>query len=152
MKKNTLKAILASGALALTISITAHGQFISQGEKTADFYKEPQKVRCTCYIDRGTTASGQQTRPGIIAGKKEWIGKCAALYKIDPETGKLGDFLGYYEFLDTGAGMDSDGDGQGDTIITGNSVDVWQPSMADARAWIRENGDYIYMQIIDGKG
>jgi hypothetical protein len=87
---------------------------------------------------------------GAIAGRKEWLGKVAALYRI--EDGKIGTFLGYYEFLDTGAGMDSDGDGYGDTIRNGYSVDVWMPSIEDARGWIRSNGDYVWMQIIDGKG
>ena len=115
------------------------------------YYKMPQPVRCTCYIDRGITASGIQTRDGIIAGRKEWIGMMAVLYEVK-EDGTLGGFIGYYEFCDTGAGIDTDGDGNGDTIKTGNSVDVWQPSMTNARAWIREHGDYVYMQIVDGKG
>lgn len=150
MKKKALITLGAAVVLALSINTSAKAVLIDRPTRAAEFYKEPTVVRCTCYIDRGITASGQQTRPGIIAGRKEWIGKVAALYRI--ENGKIGTFLGYYEFLDTGAGMDTDGDGRGDTIREGYSVDVWQPSMADARAWIRENGDYIYMQIIDGKG
>lgn len=48
--------------------------------------------------------------------------------------------------------MDTDGDGKGDTIKTGNSVDVWQPSMKNARAWVKEHGDYVYMQIVPTVG
>jgi para-nitrobenzyl esterase len=68
------------------------------------------------------------------------------------KNGKIGEFLGYYEILDTGAGIDTDGDGHGDSIINGQSIDVWQPSIQAARDWIKENGDYVYIKIIDGKG
>jgi 3D (Asp-Asp-Asp) domain-containing protein len=149
MKKRILGCFLILGIL-LTSTGTASATLVEHPTRAESFYKEPAIVRCTCYIDRGTMASGQQTRMGAIAGRKEWLGKVAALYRI--EDGKIGTFLGYYEFLDTGAGMDSDGDGYGDTIRTGNSVDVWMPSIEDARGWIRDNGDYVWMQIIDGKG
>lgn len=110
-----------------------------------------KKIRCTCYIIKGTTASGHETRAGIIAGKKSDIGKGAALYQIN-EDGSIGEFIGYFEFLDTGAGIDTDGDGKGDSIKKGLSVDVWQPSIKDAKEWIKEYGDYVYIKIIDAKG
>lgn len=150
MKKKLLITTAAAITLAFSISTNASAVLVNRPTRAAEFYKEPTRVRCTCYIDRGTTASGQQTRPGIIAGRREWIGKVAALYRI--EDGQIGEFLGYYEFLDTGAGMDTDGDGRGDTIREGYSVDVWQPSMEEARKWIRENGDFVFMQIIEGEG
>jgi 3D (Asp-Asp-Asp) domain-containing protein len=149
MKKRILGCFLILGIL-LTSTGTASATLIEHPTRAESFYKEPAIVRCTCYIDRGTMASGQQTRMGAIAGRKEWLGKVAALYRI--EDGKIGTFLGYYEFLDTGAGMDSDGDGYGDTIRNGYSVDVWMPSIEDAKNWIKSNGDYVYMQIIDGEG
>lgn len=149
MKK---KICLLCALVILTMSIgsVSHGVLIDHPTRSASFYKEPVMVRCTCYLDSGTMASGRTTFDGAIAGRREWLGKVAALYKI--EDGKIGDFLGYYEFLDTGAGMDSDGDGYGDTIRDGYSVDVWKPNMSEAKKWIRDNGDYVWMQIIDGKG
>lgn len=105
-------------------------------------------IRCTCYITKGITASGEYTRSGIIAGRKEDLGKKAALYQMDKD-GTVGELIGYYDFLDTGAGMDTDGDGKGDSIKKGLSVDVWQPSMKDAKAWIKRYGDYVYMEIIE---
>ena len=84
-------------------------------------------------------------------GKVEWLGKVGALYQVD-EDGKLGDFIGYYEFLDTGAGIDLDGDGKGDSIRWGESIDIWQDSDASLKEWVKNYGDYVYLLLIDGKG
>lgn len=109
------------------------------------------KKRCTCYVEPGVTASGLYTRDGIVAGRKEDLYKVAAIYRCD--TGdQIGEFIGYYEFLDTGAGIDTDGDGKGDSIKKGLSIDVFKPSMEEAKAWISEYGDYVYVQYIDAKG
>ena len=110
-----------------------------------------QRVRCTCYIHSGITYSGQQTREGVVAGKKEWIGKAVALYEND-EDNNPGEFIGYFEFLDTGLGIDTDGDGIGDTITRGKSIDVYRYTMEDAKAWIAEHGDYVFMKVIDAEG
>lgn len=99
-----------------------------------DYFTEPQQIRCTCYCVHGTTASGAQTRHQIVAGKAEWLGCVAMLYRVN-EDGSMGDFIGYYEFTDTGAGMDTDNDGYGDTIINGESIDVWQPTEQDCWDW-----------------
>lgn len=110
-----------------------------------------KQIRCTCYVQTGITASGQHTRKGIVAGKKEWIGRTCALYSIDSD-GSVGQFIGYFEFLDTGAGIDTDGDGRGDSIANGTSIDVWQPSMEKAREFIAEYGDYVWLQMLGGEG
>lgn len=109
------------------------------------------KIRCTCYTDSGITASGEVTRDGIMAGKREWLGKVAALYRYNAD-GSVGEFIGYYEFLDTGAGIDTDGDGRGDSIKKGLSVDVWKETDAEVKDWIAEYGDYVYIEIIDAEG
>lgn len=119
--------------------------------KSLEYYGEPQKIRCTCYIEHGITASGQKTRPHTAAGPREWLGCVGALYQVK-EDGTMGDFIGYYEFTDTGAGIDTDGDGKGDTIINGESIDVWEPDIEMAQEWIDINGDYCYLQLIRGKG
>ena len=143
-----LATIVLVAVLVVAGKSTSHS---AQPIRDWTYYRMPQAVRCTCYIDRGTTASGIQTRNGIIAGPKEWLGMAAVLYEVK-EDGTLGDFIGYYEFCDTGAGIDTDNDGNGDTIKTGNSVNVWQPSMKNARTWIIEHGDYVYMQIVPAVG
>ena len=108
-------------------------------------------IRCTCYTDSGTTASGKQTRPGIIAGAREWMGCTAALYDVK-EDGTIGQFIGYYEVLDTGAGIDTDGDGYGDSIKIGQSIDVWVPDDAAVHEWQQEHGDYVFIKLIPGVG
>ena len=73
------------------------------------------------------------------------------LYRIE-EDGSIGDMIGIYEFLDTGAGIDTDGDGEGDSIKKGLSVDVWQPSIEQAREWIATYGDYVFIQVVEAEG
>ena len=146
-----LELIATLVLIAVTVVVSNSTSYSAQQIRDWTYYKTPQPVRCTCYIEHGITASGIQTRNGIIAGRKEWLGMAAVLYEVK-EDGTLGDFIGYYEFCDTGAGIDTDNDGIGDTIETGNSVDVWQPNMGSARAWIKEHGDYVYMQIVPAVG
>lgn len=114
-------------------------------------FSEPQKIRCTCYCEHGVTCTGEKTRYGIVAGKKEWLGYVAEINRMNDD-GSVGEFIGYFEFCDTGAGMDSDGDGKGDTIKNGTSIDIWVESLADAYAWVGEYGDYVYIKIIKGDG
>ena len=126
--------------------------------KENDPFLEPVKVRCTCYIDSGTTASGCETREGIMASKKEWIG-CVACVNAVNEDGSIGDFLGYYEILDTGYGR-ATGLGESQvkkgktlgTIETGDTIDIWMPTLHQAEEWIDTNGDYVYIKIIRGDG
>ena len=115
------------------------------------YWDSPQPIRCTCYIEHGYTASGQWTRPHTAAGPREWLGCVGALYQMN-EDGSMGDFIGYYEFIDTGAGIDTDGDGKGDTIINGESIDVWRPDMEMAVEWVETYGDYVYLKLINGNG
>lgn len=112
---------------------------------------ELTKIRCTCYIDSGITASGQETRDGIIAGRRSDLGKVAALYRYNSD-GSVGEFIGYYEFLDTGNGIDTDGDGKGDSLKKGLSIDVYKYTLTEANDWIAEYGDYVYIKIIDAEG
>ena len=112
---------------------------------------ELMEIRCTCYVEPGITKSGHYTHEGVIAGRKEDLGKVAALYAV-AEDGSIGEFIGYFDFYDTGAGIDTDGDGKGDSIKKGKSVDVFRDDMKAAKKWIKTYGDYVYMQIIDAEG
>ena len=151
-KRNIMLELIATLVIIAVMVVASNSDsYSAQPAKDWTYYQKPQPVRCTCYIEHGITASGIQTRNGIIAGRKEWLGMAAVLYEVK-EDGTLGDFIGYYEFCDTGAGIDTDNDGIGDTIESGNSVDVWQPSMESARAWVKEHGDYVYMQIVPAVG
>ena len=124
-----ITAIIASTIYGIARKITA------SAETT---YETPNIIRCTVYDDVGYTKSGQWVRDGIIAGKEEWMGSVAALWEVK-EDGTIGDFIGYYEFLDTG----------GEYIQNGDRVDVWT---SDPVGWTQEHGDYVYMQIIEGVG
>lgn len=114
-------------------------------------FVEMAKIRCSCYCEHGVTASGRNTCYGIVAGKEEWLGYVCEVNKIN-EDGSVGEFVGYFEFCDTGAGMDMDGDGKGDSIKTGNSIDIWVESLDKAYEWRDEFGDYVYIKIINAKG
>ena len=118
---------------------------------SGDPFEEPQVVRCTCYCEHGHTASGRRAEYGIIAAKKEWMGCVIELNRIN-EDGSVGELIGIFEVADTGAGMDTDGDGKGDSIKIGQSIDVWVASLSDAYEWRDTYGDYVYFKIFDGEG
>ena len=108
-----------------------------------DGYEEPVYIRCTGYCDYGYTKSGEYVREGIVAGKKDWLGKICYIYEVNKD-GTCGNLLGEYEFLDTGYGING-------SLINGTSIDVWFPSEDDVWAWMHAHGDYVYIQIADKK-
>lgn len=95
--------------------------------------------------------SRKKTKYGIVAGPKKWLGYTVEINAV-AEDGSVGELIGLFEFLDTGAGMDTDGDGKGDSIINGQSIDVWVDSLDDAYAWRDKYGDYVYIKIFKAKG
>lgn len=154
MKKRLIRAAIAAGLICVLFI----GQYLEANARkayiepvTGDPFEEVVKMRCTCYCEHGITASGQKTRYGIVAGKKDWLGCVATLYQIN-EDGSIGEFIGQFEFKDTGAGMDTDGDGKGDSIKNGQSIDVWINSLSEAYEWRDKYGDYIFIKIIRGEG
>ena len=150
MKKRIIAALsLILAFFMLTLEVEAKKAYIEPMEGNP--FEEPCKIRCTCYCEHGTTASGAYTRYGIAAGKKEWLGYTLEVNRIN-EDGSVGDFVGFFEFKDTGAGMDTDGDGKGDSIKNGQSIDIWVASLADAYEWRDTYGDYVYIKIIKAKG
>lgn len=107
-----------------------------------------QLMRVTCYTypPGSITASGCEVREGIVAGKKEWIGALVILYDADMN------FIGYFEALDTGFGIDRDGNGIG-SIQEGTSIDVFRDNMDRCKEWVNAYGDFCYVQIIpDAEG
>lgn len=135
--------------LIIVIVIAANGTQVKQVEALeGNPFEEPVKIRCTCYLDSGVTSSGAQTRRGIVAGKNEWQGCVAALYEANPD-GTMGEFIGYFEVLDTGYGIPTE---NGGSIQTGESIDVWQPSEAALKSWVNNFGDYVYVKLTRGVG
>lgn len=104
-------------------------------------YGEPFKIRCTQYTDYGVTKSGQMVREGIAASSF-YYGKTILAYEVD-EDGKVGDFIGFYEVLDTGSHRG---------LKDGSRIDIYVPTDSDVEQWQKEYGDYIYIQVVDGKG
>lgn len=119
---------------------------------------EPVKIRCTCYLDEGITASGCYTRPMIMASQKRYLGYVACVNAVN-EDGTIGEFLGYYEILDTGYGRET---GWGEsyikkgksvgTIEAGETVDIWMPTIHQAEEWINLHGDYVYIKLVKSEG
>lgn len=108
-------------------------------------YGEPYKVRCTCYIaenEEPVTRSGVPPREGMIAGRYEDLGKTAILYRVDKD-GTIGELIGFYDFADTGGHED---------LNNGKRIDVYRESMDGVNAWVKEYGDYVFIQIVDAKG
>ena len=154
MRKRILRTVIAAVFICFLCLCQQH-EAISKvayiEPVVGDPFNEPVKIRCSCYCEHGKTSTGAKTRYGIAAGKKEWLGYVAELNAINPD-GSVGEFIGYFEFKDTGAGMDSDGDGKGDTIINGQSIDIWINSLPEAYKWRDKYGDYVYIKIVRGKG
>lgn len=140
MKKATIAAMTAMMAMLSLNPI-----------RTSATASELKKIRCTCYCEDGITYSGHKTHMGVIAGRREDIGDVAALYAINSD-GSLGDFIGYFDFYDIGAGIDTDGDGIGDSIKKGKSVDVFRNNLTDVKEFIKTYGDYVYIKIIEAEG
>lgn len=117
---------------------------------------EPVVIRTTCYTaEEGAVCStGAKARYGIVAACKEWEGEVVCLYTYHMENGKPvpEEYIGMFTVLDTGAGIDTDGDGKGDSIINGESIDVYVESEEDAKEWVKEYGDYLMMILIRGEG
>lgn len=110
--------------------------------RSIDYYKAPQVVRATCYVQTGITKSGQHTREGVLAGRKEWLGCAAVLYKVN-KNGTIGEAIGIYEFLDTGGTKG---------LNNGTVIDVWVDGMDGLETWVNTYGDYVYLQIIPAQG
>ena len=43
---------------------------------------ELREIRCTCYIEPGVTKSGHYTHEGVIAGRKEDLGKAQLFMQL----------------------------------------------------------------------
>ena len=124
---------------------------------TGDPLKEPVVIRTTCYTAKegSICSTGVQPHSGVIAGPKEWEGMAVMLYEYEyDESGKPIPTrnIGLYTVLDTGAGIDTDGDGKGDSIKRGLSIDVYCETEHEAEEFIDTYGDYTLMILIDGKG
>lgn len=84
-----------------------------------DSPKAPRSFKATAYSLKGRTASGIETRQGVVAADPRVI-PLGSLVQI-----KAGDYSGVYTVHDTGS------------AVKGNLVDVWMPSQKEARKFGR---------------
>ncbi len=95
------------------------------------------EVEATAYCDGEVCCRGEIPRMGICAGKPEWYGNVIALY--ENKNGLPGEFIGYFECLDTG----------GQSIREGKVIDIYNPSREWCLNFGRKNCIAI---IIEGEG
>lgn len=99
---------------------------------------ELHKMTLTCYYPTGNrTCTGIVPYYGIVASKKEWLGKTAIVYKRDVESDAIGELIGVYEIQDTG----------GKSVRNGYVLDVF---IEDESQMIPTQK--IYVQIVDSEG
>lgn len=104
-------------------------------------------VHATAYCVTGTMASGQQTRSGVCAGKREWLGKQILIFQKLPG-GEIGEYIGSYECLDTGGTPG---------LNNGTVVDIWCPDLEGCQEFmdrVYENGcqGRVYIQVLEVDG
>ena len=123
-------------------------------QDVADTQTDLMLVDSTAYYDKyhyGYGADGRGLVEGLtLAGKREWLGMSAILYDTDMN------FIGIYEFRDTGYGQST---GQGTskllknksigTIENGTCIDVYFDTYADCKVWGRRK---VYMKLIKAAG
>lgn len=122
-----IAAILIFGSMVLTVY--ADG-----------FYEKPEeyiRMEATAYCYGTTRCDGKPVRTGVCAGKPEWYGNVAAIYLDDG--GKPGEFIGYFECLDTG----------GERIKTGEVIDIYMPNKDDCIKFGRRK---VLVSLMDGEG
>lgn len=105
-----------------------------------EYEEEPPElfeVWATAYCDGEITSTQCKVREGIIAGKPDWYGKVACIYESN--NGEIGEFLGYYEVLDTG----------GEAIKNGRVIDIYNPS----KEWCDNFGRHkVFIHLVEGDG
>lgn len=95
------------------------------------------RVRATVYLPTGNrTATGITPYEGIIASNTEHLGKSAFLYTESME------LIGLFECQDTGSHKG---------LKNGSRIDVFRDSEANYRQWVRDYGDYVYIQWMETK-
>lgn len=146
--KRKITALLLAVALLWT-SLPVRAQEDPEQIRLAE---EGQVVRMltTAYCHGTVTATGNRTRRGICAVRREWVGKTALVWECkDSDT--MGEFLGFWECLDTGFGADSDGDGVG-SIEEGRVIDMYFPTLEEVEEWMEITGGRVYVKLVDAEG
>lgn len=134
--KETILSI-SIAAFAMLAGAACYHQAVMAADKP-EAAPVQHRMEATAYCYGTIRCDGGAVRPGICAGKPDWYGKVAAIY-LD-ENGSPGEFLGYFEILDTG------GD---DRIRNGTVLDIYLP---DYDACIEFGRQEVLVVLVDGEG
>lgn len=147
MKKQRRNLALALLSLLVLGSVSS-----SKAQESVNPYGEPFKIRCTVYYPTGNPcANGRMPVEGLsVAGKSEWRDKACVMYEC-LEDGSRGELIGIYEITDTGYGIPVP-DSELGSIQAGLSIDRFCEDEISGMEWIRNYGDYVYIQIIEAEG
>lgn len=125
-----------------------HSSYWIDGEAViSDF---PQAMLTTAYCVGHTTASGAKVRHGVVAMAREYMGLTAEIWLM-AEDGSLGDFVGFFEVLDTGKGGDKHNTGKG-AIERGAVIDVYFPDYAECVEWMALTKGKVYVRLLKADG
>lgn len=129
-------AIVAVLLFALVAKIMiAHAAEI---EEVAPVQPEYKKMQATAYCLTGKRCDGGAVRRGIASAAPEYYGMAAAVYINDD--GKPGEFLGWYEILDTGGN---------EGIRNGSVLDIWMPTYEECIQFGRKD---VLVVFVEGVG
>lgn len=121
----------------ITLVIIAWGILSYHGTVNAD-EDGLRRMRVTCYLPTGNrTADGTVPYEGIVAGRREDLGKVAIIYSENME------FIGYFEIRDTGGAK---------WLKNGTALDVFRDDMDGVREWVKAYGDYCLVKIVEADG
>ena len=129
---------LSIAVFAMLAGAACYHQVVMASDKPIVEVAPVQQMEATAYCHGTTRCDGGAVRTGICAGKKEWYGKIAAIDLDD--NGSPGEFLGYFEILDTG------GD---ERIKSGAVLDIYIP---DHDACIEFGRQKVIVSLVDGEG
>lgn len=136
--KEVMFSILIAVFSMLAGAACYHQVALAADKPVVEVVPEQQLMEVTAYCYGSTRCDGGAVRIGTCAGKKDWYGKVAAIYLDD--NGSLGEFLGYFEILDTG------GD---ERIKCGAVLDIYIPDYDDCIEFGRKK---VVVVLIDGEG
>lgn len=107
-------------------------------EEVAPVQPEYKKMQATAYCLTGKRCDGGAVRRGIASAAPEYYGMTAAVYINDD--GKPGEFLGWYEILDTGGN---------EGIRNGTVLDIWMPTYEECIQFGRKD---VLVVFVEGVG
>jgi 3D (Asp-Asp-Asp) domain-containing protein len=111
--------------LALLLSLILCASVSAGDRKARATLKRSMTVSATAYCQKGVTASGAQTRPGIVAADPRVLPLGTAIRVQDPTHV----YSGTYLVMDSGS------------EVKGREIDIFMPSCREARRFGRQRVD-----------